>query len=113
MSPFTELLVAYVEYAKTYYGEASRGEYSNVRHAVRPVRRLYGRTRALDFGPRQLKAVREKLIASGNSRRYINATVQRIVRAFRWGVAEGFVPAEVPQALSMLPGLRRGHTIAR
>jgi integrase len=109
----TELIVAYLEHATTYYGGGSRGEYSNMLHALRPVRQMYGRTEAREFGPRQLRAVREKLVEAGNSRKYINAMVQRIVRAFRWGVSEGLIPPDVPQALSMLPGLRRGHTAAR
>src|SRR5262249_17946921 len=34
-------------------------------------------------------------------------------RVFRWGVSEGLIPPEVPQALAMVPGLRKGHTTAR
>jgi hypothetical protein len=31
---------------------------------------------------------------------------------FRWAVGEGLIPPEVPQALAMVPGLRKGHTAA-
>src|SRR6476660_8053443 len=64
-----ELLVAYLEYAKTYYGEGQRGEYANMRHALRPLRELYGRHAAREFGPLHLKAVREKFISAGLSRK--------------------------------------------
>lgn len=108
-----ELIVSYLEYAKAYYGDGRRGEYSNMRHALKPLRELYGKTPAREFGPRQLKAVREKYLTAGHSRKHINASVQRIGRVFRWGVSESLVPPEVPQALAMVPGLRKGHTTAR
>ena len=108
-----ELVVAYLEYAKAYYGAGQRGEYANMRHALRPLRELYGRHPAREFGPLHLKAVREKFLALGHSRKHINASVQRIGRVFRWAVSEGLIPPEVPAAMAMVPGLRRGHTAAR
>ena len=47
----TELVVAYLEYAKTYYGDGKRGECANMRLALRPVRRLYGPQPAREFRP--------------------------------------------------------------
>jgi integrase len=108
-----ELIVGYLEYAKKYYGDGKRGEYANMVHALRPLRELYGRTAAREFGPLNLKAVREKFIALGWSRKHINQNVQRIGRVFRWAVSEGMIPPEVPQAMAMVPGLRKGHTTAR
>jgi integrase len=108
-----ELIVAYLEYAERYYGAGHRSECANMRHALRPVRELYGRLPAREFGPLHLKAVREKYLALGHSRKHINASVQRIGRLFRWGVGEGLIPPNVPQALAMVPGLRRGHTTAK
>jgi integrase len=108
-----ELIVAYLEHAKRYYGDGPRGAYANMLYALRPLRELYGRTPAREFGPLQLKAVREKFIALGWSRKHINQCVQRIGRVFRWGVSEGLIPPDVPQALAMIPGLRKGHTAAR
>jgi integrase len=56
--------------------------------------------------------VREKFIAAGHSRKHINQNVQRIGRVFRWAVGEGLIPPDVPRALMMVPGLRKGHTTA-
>ncbi len=36
----------------------------------------------------------------------------RVTRIFRWGAAESLVPTEVPKALGMVDGLRRGRTKA-
>src|SRR4051812_29622301 len=69
----TELVVAYLEYAKGYYGDGQRGEYANMRHTLRPLRELYGRHPASEFAPVHLKAVREKYLALGHSRKHINA----------------------------------------
>ncbi len=108
-----ELIVAYLDYAKAYYGGGQRGEYANMVYAVRPLRELYGRHPAREFGPLQLKSVREKFIAAGNSRKHINQQIRRIGRVFRWSAAEGLIPPDVPQTLAMVPGLRKGHTTAK
>jgi integrase len=108
-----ELLADYLQYAKEYYGTHPKGEYPQVVRSIRPVKELYGRTPAAEFGPLQLKAVRETLVTTDRSRRYINDTIRRIVRVFRWGAGEGKLPAGVPQALAMVPGLRRGKTQAK
>jgi hypothetical protein len=95
-----ELLVAYLEHARIYYGDHSRSEYANMRYALRPLRDLYGLQFACEFGPMQLKAVREKFIAAGNSRTYIKQQVRRISRVFRWGAAEALIPSNVPQGFT-------------
>ena len=97
-----------MEHAKRYYGDGPRSECANMRHALRPMRELYGRLSAREFSPLHLKAVREKYLALGHSRKHINASVQRIGRVFRWGVSEGMIPPDVPQALAMVAGLRSG-----
>lgn len=106
------LLVAYLRHAKGYYGGGMRGEYANILSAVRPLKELYSRTNAVDFGPLQLKAIREKLIGQKLSRSTINSRIRKIMRAFRWAAGEGLIPASVPQSLSMVDGLRRGRSDA-
>jgi hypothetical protein len=108
-----ELIGAYLEFARNYYGTDSRCEYANVEAAVRRVRELYGHCQAVDFGPLQLKTVRQTFLDDDGARTYINDRCKRIVRMFRWGVSEGLLPPAIPQALSMVPGLRRGRTTAR
>lgn len=107
------LVAEYLRYAKAYYGPGPRGEYANMKRAVASLKKLYGRTLAAEFGPQQLKAVREAMIDDGGSRTYVNSSVRRVIRVFRWAAGEGRVPAAVPQALAMVPGLRKGRTTAR
>ncbi|MCC6492133.1 MAG: site-specific integrase, partial [Pirellulales bacterium] len=109
-----ELAADYVSYAKGYYGAASKtSEYYRVVRVVRPLKDLYGRTPAAEFGPQQFKAIRNRLVDEGKSRSYANEFMQRVVRIFRWAAAEGHIPPTIPQALAMIPGLRRGKTEAR
>lgn len=109
----TELIVDYAEYAKTYYGMGPNSEWHRITRVLRPVRKLYGRGSAADFGVLQFKAVRQQLIDEGLSRKFINAAMRRLIRMFKWAVAEGRLPPLVPQNLAMVPGLRRGKTNAR
>jgi integrase len=109
----TEVVVDYVEFVKTYYGTGPNSELHRVTRILRPVRELYGRTRAIEFGVLQFKAVRQKLIDEGLARSFINASMRRVTRMFKWAATEGRVPPSIPQALGMIPGLRRGKTGAR
>jgi hypothetical protein len=58
-------------------------ELPQFRQTFRLVRELYGHTPAREFGPLALKAVRQKMIDAGWSRKLINQRVGRIKRVFR------------------------------
>ncbi|RIK78505.1 MAG: integrase, partial [Planctomycetota bacterium] len=107
-----ELIADYLRFAKSYYGMQKGSDYGRMLYVARPLKELYGRTPAAEFGVIQWKAVRESLLARGLTRSGINDSMRRITRMFRWGAAEGKLPADVPQALSIIPGLRRGKTTA-
>jgi len=108
-----ELVVDYVEHVKAYYGTGPNSELHRVATIVRMLRQLYGRTPAAEFGVLQFKAVRQKLIGKKLSRTFINASMRRIIRMFKWAVSEARLSPSVPQALAMVPGLKRGKTEAR
>ena len=108
-----ELVADYRRYARNYYGDGLNSELHRIDAAVKLLTALYGRTPAAKFGPLELKALRERFIADGWSRPYINANTRRIVRMFRWAAADGRLSPLTPQALAMVPGLRRGKTSAR
>ena len=107
-----ELVVDYVEYVKAYYGTGPNSELHRVTRVLRPVRELYGRTPAAEFGVLAFKAVRQKLIGEKLARSFVNASMRRIVRMFKWAVSEARIDPSVPQALAMVPGLKRGKTTA-
>jgi integrase len=108
-----ELLLDYLGYCRAYYGAGPNSELHRIIRVARPLRELYGRAPAAEFGVVAFKAVRQRFLDEGLSRTFINASMKRITRLFRWAASEGRLPPSVPQALGLIPGLRRGKTAAR
>ncbi|MCO6043326.1 site-specific integrase [Aeoliella sp. ICT_H6.2] len=109
-----ELLTRYLKHAKAYYEKDGKqtSEVAGMKAAIRPLKELYARTNAADFGPLALKAVRQRLIEAGWARSTVNQAIGRIKRIFRWAVSEQLVPESVYAALATVEGLRRGKTAA-
>ncbi len=108
----SELLLAYVEFAEGYYRPPSR-ETEIIKNTCKAVRELFGDIQAAEFGPRQLKAVRQRWIDGGLARKYINAKVGRVIRIWKWGGEEQLVPASTWHSLKCLAGLRFGRSGAK
>ena len=133
------IAVAFWRHAQTFYVDAEgkpTGEAENFRHALRPLRRLYGVTPAAMFGPKSLKALRAalllpqpvidpktkapKLDANGKpltrpgwSRTYANRQAERIKQVFRWAASEELVLAATADALGTVDAIRKGREGAR
>lgn len=61
----SRLCIKYIdEHAKPYYRKNGRqtSELSAIQGALRPLTKLFGRTKVIDFGPVRLKAVRKAMI---------------------------------------------------
>lgn len=112
----SEIIARFITHAENYYrrpdGQMS-SEVASFRLALRPLRELYGSTKATDFGPVALKLVRQKMTELGWCRNYINHQVRRVKTAFKWAASEQLVPASVFHGLQTLDGLRRGRSNAR
>lgn len=111
-----EVLNAYKDHAERTYRDPTTGkpseELRQIKTCIRYARELYGDEPAAAFGPLALRAVREKFIGAGWSRKTVNARVERLKRMFRWAVAEELVGPEVYQKLAAVEGLRAGRTTA-
>jgi integrase len=116
-----EILVPYVEHCEGYYRRADgtpTGEAYRIKLALRPLRELYAHLPARDFGPLQLRAVRNRLLAHTHRGRPlcrvdVNRRVGMVVRAFKWAVADGLIPPTVHHGLVTVEPLRRGRSEAR
>src|SRR5262245_41328288 len=111
-----ELIVAFWQHVETYYRHPDgtpTSEVDNFRCSLKPARELYGHTRAADFGPLALKAVRRKMIDSGLARTVINIRVSRIRHMFKWAVAEELVGPSAYRALAAVQGLQAGRSEAK
>lgn len=109
----SELLVEYLNHAREYYGDGPNSELHRMTRVARPLRQLYGRSLAAEFGVLQYRAVRQRLIEEGLSRTFINACMRRITRLFKWAASEGRIPPDVHKALKLVPGLRFGKSKVR
>lgn len=110
-----ELIAAYKRHAEGYYrkdGEIT-SEVSSILAALRVLKQLYAREPASSIGPLKLAAVQQAMIQKGWNRLTINHQTARIVRMYRWGVAQELVRADVADALRHVGGLHKGRTEAR
>jgi len=110
-----EILLAYRRHAETIYlnpdGTASP-EIARINRALRPLMDLYGTILAVQFGPKALVAVQNRIADSGVKRTTVNHRVNVIRRAFKWAAKEELIPASVHHGLQTVDGLRRGRTKA-
>jgi integrase len=112
----SEVVLAFWQYAEQHYRDTDgqpTDEQKNIKDAVRPVTKLYGKTSARSFGPLALRAVRDSMVRSGLARSTINGRINRIRRAFKWAASMEMVPGSVVESLRTVDGLREGRTNAR
>lgn len=108
------LVSDYKEWARGYH---PKSEYNQICYALRHISD-YLHLPVASFGPRTLKALQAKLVETIGehgrplSRKYINATCDRIRRMFKWGCGNEIVDVTVYQALMTVDRLRLGRTKA-
>src|SRR5271166_4970127 len=111
------LILAFWKHAEVHYARPSSPsattELINIRDAIRPLRALYGRSQAAEFGPMALRTVRDRMIQDGLSRATVNARINRVRRIFRWGVSVELISPSIIQALETVQGLQKGRSNAR
>jgi integrase len=109
-----ELIVSYINFVRGYYRKDGQptSEVESIRLSLKPVKSLYGRKPCSEFGPTALQVVRQAMVSDGLARKLVNQRIGRIKRMFKWGAAAELIPASIPQALSMVEGLKRGRTEA-
>lgn len=107
---FAMLVKRYMDFAATYYAGGDTAY--KLRFAFKVPVRLYGRSPVSDFGPKALATVMDAWVASGLSRKEINARSHVIKRMFAWAVAEELIPVEYHQRLKVVGGLKAGRTTA-
>lgn len=105
-----ELVLVYLRHAETYYVKDGKptDEVHCFKSAVKSLVSLFGMLPAKDFGPLQLQAVREQYIAAGWTRRFCNASTNRLRRIWKWGVSQSLVPVTSWQALTAVSPLKAG-----
>ena len=111
-----EIIARFWEHAQGYYVRPDGTptcEINNFRQALRPLQALYGSTRANEFGPRGLVAVRQVMIQKGWCRNNINKMMGRIKLMFRWASEKELIAASVFHSLQTVRGLAKGRSEAK
>lgn len=118
-----DVLLAYLDFAKGYYVDAKgqpSNQYGCCKTALQVVLDLYASLRATEFGPLKLQTVRQVMVertigtkSKTWSRSYVNQSIGRIKRAFRWAASQELVPVDVSTGLATVTGLRKGKSAAR
>jgi integrase len=108
------LAILYDCHVKSYYRKDGNptSEQAGIRAALKYLMRGYRLTNAGEFTPKDLKAVREKMIEAGLCRNTINHNINRIRRFFRWAVSENLLVSAVSDALASVAGLEYGRSDA-
>jgi integrase len=111
-----EVMSNYLDFADQYYvgpdGKPTT-EPVAIASALKPLRRLYGHTDAIHFGPLSLKAVQQEMIRMGWCRKHINQKVNIIRRMFKWAVENELLPGSIHHALQTVSPLKMGRSAAR
>lgn len=116
-----ELIDAYDQHAREYYGERSEQIYG-INAAVMTLSAMYGAEAVDLFSPLKMQRVLEQRAEQGDcrkpvknkrfkplSRSYINDILKVLKRMFKWGVSQELVPNEVFQSLATVEGARKGR----
>lgn len=121
----SQLIVAFVRYCNEYYGTGPSSELLRYKPVLQVLRKLYGDTLAVEFGPLQYEAVRYSLTEPfevrrkdgtrkivRRSRSYINAQMKRLRSLFKWGTSKALIPVSILEALKTVEPLKYGRTEA-
>jgi integrase len=98
-----------VQYRRACIGRMGTGEAAAAKQALRVAAEVCGMTPAARFGPKLLRTVRQRMIAKGWSRPFINRQVLRLRAAFRWACSEELIPPALHHGLAALTPLRQGE----
>lgn len=106
-----EVLAAYWTHAEGYYRKDGKptSELDSMRNVMRDIKAEFSHLPVSQFGPNALKRVRQRWIDRGLTRVGVNKNQRRVTRIIRWAVAEELAPAAILQAVTAVPGLKKGR----
>ncbi len=106
-----ETVIHYDEYAKLHYKrpDGIAKEYGQMRHALTFLMEIFGDELACEIGPKSLRILQRHMVKRDYARSYINRTISRIKRFYRWASAEEIVPPEHYHKLLCVRGLQFGE----
>jgi len=97
-----ELILEYWRDRKEYFRKPDGTHTSSlecIRQAMKPLKNLYADCLANDFGPGDLRTIRQGWIEKGLSRKTINDYTSAVKRLFKWCVSHELVESSVYHSL--------------
>lgn len=107
-----EVLLAFWKHAVTHYvknGEPT-SELGLMKSTIELIDTYYGATRAADFGPTALKALRARMVERGYVRTSVNRRVGRVRTIFAWAAEEQLIACSVHHSLQVVRALDAGRS---
>lgn len=109
-----EVCAAYWEHCQDYYVKNGKPteEQAGIKAAMNRLREEFGKLPASKLGPLKIKALQQRFVRDGVSRYYVNKSINRLKRMFRWAVSEELLPPSISQAIDTVTALKKGRTMA-
>lgn len=110
----TEICAAYWLHCKDYYVKDDKPteEQAGIRAAIKRLKEEFGNLPAIELGPLKMQALQQRFVRDGVSRYYVNKSINRLKRMFRWAVAQELIPPSISHAIDAVTALKKGRTDA-
>jgi len=106
-------MVKYARHNRSHYVDQDgkpTGTADDINVTLGNLKRLFGPTPLADFGPPQLKTVRQAMVDDGRVREQVNKRTSQLRQFFRWCVEEQLVSPTVLLGLQAVRALDRGRS---
>ena len=113
-STVSGICAAYVKHCQSYYVKDGKPteEQAGINAAIRRLVEEFGCLPASELGPLKMQAVQQRFVRDGVSRYYVNKSINRLKRMFRWAVSQEIIPPSISQAIDSVTALKKGRTDA-
>ena len=109
-----EICAAYWIHCQSYYvkDDQPTEEQAGIKAAMKRIKEEYAFLPASQLGPLKIQALQQRFVRDGVSRYYVNKSINRLKRMFRWAVAQELIPPAISQAIDTVTALKKGRTEA-
>lgn len=109
-----EVCAAYWQHCIEYYVKDGKptDEQAGIKAAIKRLKEEFGGLPISELGPLKIQALQQRFVRDGVSRYYVNKSINRLKRMFRWAVSQELIPPSISQAIDAVSALKKGRTKA-
>jgi len=96
-----EICNKFLEHSSSYYvkdGQPTE-EHAGIKAAIKRLVEEFGELPANELGPLKIQDLQQRFVRDGVSRYYVNKSINRLKRMFRWAVSQELIPPSISQAI--------------